>query len=129
MNKIISILLVIVGVIHLLPLSGVLGSEQLSSLYGLSFEENNLTILMRHRAILFGLFGVLFIYAAFNKTYQPFAFIAGVVSTASFIALSWATGNYNAAINNVVIADIVALICIVIAAILSNISKNIQHKY
>ena len=52
-------MLILVGLIHLLPLSGVLGSERLASLYGLSFSEPNLAILMRHRAVLFGLLGVL----------------------------------------------------------------------
>ena len=58
MQKAISILLVIVGIIHLLPVSGVLGAERLSALYGLSFQEPNIAILMRHRAVLFGLLGV-----------------------------------------------------------------------
>jgi len=124
MQKIIAILFVIVGIIHLLPLSGVLGAEQLTSLYGVSFQESNISILMRHRAILFGVFGLFFIYSAFNKSYQPLAFIAGFISVVSFLALSWLTGNYNEAINNVVIADIVAFICLLAAVALSILSSR-----
>lgn len=58
MRYLVSAMLVVVAVIHLLPLSGVLGSERLAALYGLSFNEPNLAILMRHRAVLFGLLGL-----------------------------------------------------------------------
>jgi len=64
---IISVLLIIVAVIHLLPLSGVLSGKRLTALYGLSFQEPNLEILMRHRAVLFGLLGVFFYLRGFSR--------------------------------------------------------------
>lgn len=67
MNRIVSLALVVVALIHLLPLSGVLGSERLSALYGISFDEPNIEILMRHRAVLFGLLGVFFIVRCFRQ--------------------------------------------------------------
>lgn len=51
MHHLVSAMLVVVGVIHLLPLSGVIGGGQLSALYGLPFDEPNLAILMRHRCV------------------------------------------------------------------------------
>jgi len=98
-----------------LPLPGALGAERLVSLYGLAFDEPNLAILMRHRAMLLGLLGVFFTYAAFRPAMQPLAFIAGFVSVASFHWLAWAVGGYNAAIRRVVLADVVALVCLVMA--------------
>ncbi|MGH8105377.1 MAG: hypothetical protein ACREO2_03610, partial [Arenimonas sp.] len=95
MRHLITIMLVIVAIIHLLPLSGVAGSEKLSTLYGLDFSEPNLSILMRHRAVLFGVLGVFFAFAAFKPAYQPLALIAGFVSVLSFLWLAWSTGNYN----------------------------------
>ncbi len=65
MKKITATLLIVVGVIHLLPLVGVIGPEKLSALYGIQIADPNLAILMRHRAILFGLFGIFMCYAAF----------------------------------------------------------------
>lgn len=50
MRYLVSTMLVVVAVIHLLPLSGVLGPARLNALYGISFDEPNLEILMRHRA-------------------------------------------------------------------------------
>ncbi len=124
MNKMITVLLIIVGIIHLLPLSGVLGNEKLTHLYGIAFNENNLEILMRHRAVLFGLLGTFFIYAAFKPTLQPMAFIAGFVSVISFLVLAWSVGDYNASIQKVFIADLVALICLLLANVMYVINGN-----
>ena len=118
MQKISTGLLVIVGLIHIAPIAGVLGAQQLSSLYGLSFEEPNLLILMRHRAVLFGLLGAFILYAARKPTWQPLAFLAASVNVISFIAIAWSVGGYNEAIRNVVYVDLVAGICLVGAMVL-----------
>ena len=116
MKYVITISLLIVGVIHLLPLSGVLSSERLLALYGIDIADPNLEILMRHRAVLFGLLGAFLVYAAFNPLYQLIAFIAGFVSILSFMYLSTLVGDYNAQINRVYIADIVALVSLLCGA-------------
>ncbi len=76
MRYLIAAMLVVVGLIHLLPLSGVLGGERLAALYGLSFSEPNLAILMRHRAVLFGLLGLFFLFAAFHPPFRTLAFLS-----------------------------------------------------
>lgn len=114
MQYLVSVMLVVVAVIHLLPLSGVLGSERLAALYGLSFNDPNLAILMRHRAVLFGLLGAFLLVAAFQPPLQTIAFIAGFVSVISFLWLAWSVGDYNAQVRRVFAADVVALICLVI---------------
>lgn len=90
--RLVSLTLVIAGIIHVLPLVGVVGSARLAALYGLDFSEPNLAILMRHRAVVIGLLGVFLIYAAFRPSQQPAAFVAGLVSAAAFLGLAWATG-------------------------------------
>ena len=114
MRYLIAAMLVVVGIIHLLPLSGVLGGERLAALHGLSFSEPNLAILMRHRAVLFGLLGLFFLFAAFHPPLQTLAFIAGFVSVGSFLWLAWSVGGYNAQISRVFAADIAALVCLII---------------
>jgi len=109
-------MLVIVAVIHLLPLSGVIGSERLASLYGISFDEPNIAILMRHRAVLFGLLGLFMLFAAFAPRFQVAAFVIGFASVVSFLWLASSVGGYNAAIGRVVTADIVALVCLIVGA-------------
>ncbi|MES2818886.1 MAG: phosphopantetheine adenylyltransferase [Pseudomonadota bacterium] len=114
-NKLLCALLILAGIIHLLPVSGVLGAERLATLYGLSFAEPNLLLLMRSRAVLFGLLGALLVYAAFRPALQPVALVGGLVSVLSFLLLAWGTPAYNAALGRVVIADWVALACLLLA--------------
>jgi hypothetical protein len=116
MRYIVSASLVIAAIIHLLPLSGVLGSARLATLYGLPFDEPNLVILMRHRAALFGLLGLFLLLAAFRPALQPLAFVAGFASVLSFLYLAWSVGGYNAQLGRVFAADLVALACLVVGA-------------
>ena len=123
-EKTITGLLVLVGIIHLLPVSGVLGSERLTALYGVSLSDPNLLILMRHRAGLFGLLGLFMVYAAFRPSLQPLAFLAGFLSVASFMVIAWSVGGYNESIRKVVIADVVAIVALGIAGVLYVLSRN-----
>ncbi len=116
MRYLVSAMLVVVAIIHLLPLSGAIGSERLASLYGISFDEPNIAILMRHRAVLFGLLGLFMLFAAFAPRYQVAAFVIGFVSVVSFLWLASSVGGYNAAVGRIVTADIVALVCLVVGA-------------
>lgn len=115
MNKLVSILLGAGGVIHLLPLSGVLGADRLTALYGLPFDDPNLQIMMRHRALLFGMLGAFLLAAAFKAEWRLPAIAAGFASTLSFLWLAWSTGGYNTAISRVVTADIIAVACLIAA--------------
>ena len=114
MRHFVSATLVVVGIVHLLPLTGVLGGERLMALYGLSFTEPNLLILMRHRAVLFGLLGLFLLAAAFRPSVQTGAFIAGFISVVSFLALASSVGGYNVQIRRVVLADTIALACLAV---------------
>ena len=116
MRLLISAMLVIVAVIHLLPLQGVLGAERLWTLYGLHIAEPNLAILMRHRAILFGLLGLFFLVAAFRPELQVGAIVVGFASVLPFLYLAWTVGGYNTQVRRVVVADEIALACLVVAA-------------
>lgn len=108
------IVLVAVGVIHLLPLVGVLGADRLQALYGIAIEGPDLQILMRHRAVLFGLLGVFFIVAAFLPGLQAIALAVGLIAVLSFLVLAWTTDGYNASMARVVTADIIALVLLLI---------------
>lgn len=108
-------LMLVVAVIHLLPIVGVVGGDRLASLYGIEITDPNLEILMRHRAVLFGILGTFFAYAAFTPAVQPIAFAAAFASLASFFVLAFSVGDRSAAIRKIVVVDVVASVCLLLA--------------
>ena len=117
-ERITTLLMLVIAIIHLLPITGFFGSDRLSKLYGIEIIGAEIEILMRHRAVLFGLLGAFIAYAAFVPLHQPLAFIAAFVSIASFFFLAFSVGDYNEAIRRVVIADVVAAVSLVAAVLL-----------
>lgn len=115
MEKILVVLLLLVSAVNIAPLVGVLGPDKLTSLYGLSFADGNLAILMRHRAVLLGLVGGFILWSVFTPALRAYAIAAGFVSMLSFVALAFATGDYNMQIRKVVVADIAASVALVVA--------------
>jgi len=128
-NRTISILLLLVGIINVMPLIGILSIEHINKLYALTITDSNLIILMQHRALLFGLLGGFIIFAAFNSTYQMAATILAFTSMAGFILIAWNTANYNSAINKIIIFDVIGLCLLGIVAILFILQKNLLQKH
>lgn len=118
MERVIQGGLIVAGVIHVLPFVGVMGSARLSALYGIPVEGPDLVLLMRHRASLFGILGVLLFAGAVRANVRAAALAAGLASTASFLVLAGSGGPYNDRIVTVVWADVAALGALLIAAIL-----------
>jgi hypothetical protein len=108
-------LLLIVAVIHLLPVVGFFGTSSLQSLYGLEIHSPDLEVLMRHRAMLFGILGALFAYAAFHPPTRPVAYAAAAVSLLSFFYLAATVPNTTPAIRKIVIADLIATAALALA--------------
>ncbi|AEG93057.1 hypothetical protein [Ramlibacter tataouinensis] len=117
-SLVVSCLLAVVGIIHLLPLPGVLGPERLRLLYGIPLDDPNLVLLMRHRAVLFGLLGALLLYAAWRPSLVPLALMAGWASVAAFLVLAALQPGLNAALARVVTADVLAAFCLAVATAL-----------
>lgn len=111
-----SACILLLAVIHLLPLSGVLGAARLQTLYGIGIESPELAILMRHRAVLFGLIGMALLASLFKPALQDAALIAAAVSVVSFLVIALTTGGYNSAIARVVAVDGLALAALGVAA-------------
>ena len=124
MSYLITSMLVIAGIMHFLPLAGVLGASHLASLYGVKIEDSNLLILMRHRAVLFALLGAFLTYAAFKPSFHAVAILGGLVSAAAFLWLALTTSDYNASMTKVVYADIIAIVCLLIAATTAWLSQT-----
>lgn len=117
MRFIVPVCLLLVALIHAIPAIGVLGPARLAQLYGLPVQEPNLELLMRHRAVLFGLLAAALAWAAFHAPLHRLALVAGFVSVGSFLLLARLTGPLNGALAGVVRADWVALGLLLVAGL------------
>lgn len=115
MKMIVSLCLIVAGIIHLLPITGIIGAEQLSRLYGIRTDDPNLAILMRHRALMFGVLGAFLVYAAFKPDIQYLAIVAGLASAVGFVVIAQTSMPYSDSIMKIVFADYVAIAGLLIA--------------
>ena len=115
MKLITALLLVGVGILHLAPVAGVTGVASLGRLYGITIESPEIEILLRHRAVLFGIVGGLLLVSAFAPRLQTIALLTGLISIVSFLWIARATGHYGPTIERIVEADILALVALVLA--------------
>lgn len=128
MRYLLSAMLLIAGVIHLLPVTGVAGPERLAALYGIDVAGPDLALLMRHRAVVLATLGAFMVFAAFRPGLQRAAIAVGLVSAVSFLWLAWSIGGYNEQVARVVAADVVASVCLVVAAIVSLALPLREHR-
>ena len=117
MRFIVPTVLILVALIHALPVMGVLGATKLSQLYAITVQDPNLELLLRHRAVLFGLLAAFLAYAAVRPELHRLALIAGFISVMTFLALAQPAGALNTALTTVVRADWLALVLLVMGAI------------
>ena len=118
MTKAIMVCLVIVGLINFVPVMGAFSTQKLENSYSISLVSNDLIILMKHRALLFGILGGFILYSAFFPSFQTVAMIMAGVSMVGFALLVYSVGGYNASIFKVLIADIIGIVFLAIAAVL-----------
>jgi hypothetical protein len=118
MRALVTVLLLLAAAANLLPVLGALSTARLEALYGVVIQDTNLAILMRHRAVLFGIVGSLLAVAAFHAPVRPLAIPAGLVSMLAFIAIAGSVGDYNPLLRRVVIVDVAASVALVAAAVL-----------
>ena len=103
------VLMVVAALINLAPVLGAQSAERMTAAYGVALDGADLQILMRHRAILFGIVGGLLAAAIFHAPLRPTATVVGFVSMISFLVLAWAVGDYGANIRRVMIVDTVGI--------------------
>ena len=114
MRTLSTALILLVGLVNLLPVGGVLSANRLQALYGVVLEDANLLILMRHRAILFGIVGGLLVASAFQPALRAAGYAAGLLSMLSFVVIAWLAESHGEELQRVVAIDLVAsalLIC------------------
>jgi hypothetical protein len=104
----------VTGLIHLLPLAGVLGRATLERAYGIHLGEGqDIVILMQHRALLFGLLAVACLMAVGKQSWRVPAGIAALISMLGFVLItSWQP--HGAAVAKVMWIDLAASVLLAV---------------
>ena len=118
-DRVIAALFLIAGLINFVPLAGGLGDAALAAAYGIEIASNELSLLLRHRAVLFGIIGGLLLCAAFRPSLRATAGISGMISMVSFALLYMLTGAANKELAGVLRIDVVGIAVLGIAMILN----------
>jgi hypothetical protein len=118
MRILVATLFVLVGIVNLLPVTGVLSASRLQALYGIAVTDPDLLILLRHRAVLFGVIGALLVVAACHSPLRSTAIAAGLVSMLSFVVIAFLVGGVNSELRRIVVIDLAASLALVAAAVL-----------
>jgi hypothetical protein len=104
------------AVVHLLPIAPIFAPEALTRLYGVSPADTALLVLLRHRAVLLALVGLLCLWAAAAETVRPAALAAAALNLASFLAFMALYGNPAGPLRTVALVDLIALAPLAVAA-------------
>lgn len=111
----VTVCLLIVGLVNVIPVAGVLSVQKLEKAYEITLSTNDLIILMRHRALLFGIIGGFILFSAFAPLYQAAAMVMAGISMVGFVLVAYSVGGFNASIHKVLIADYAGIVFLVIA--------------
>jgi hypothetical protein len=119
MELLFRITLFVAGAINIIPSLLAFHPKKIAKSYGIEIPNSNYELLLRHRAILFGIIGGLMIYSALVKKHYELSTITGLVSMTSYIILYFIIGkDINQELKKVMIFDVVATIILCIGFVL-----------
>ncbi len=125
MELIYRITLFVAGLINLLPSMLAFLPDKISKSYGIEIPNANYELLLRHRAILFGIIGGLMIFSSVVKKYYEIATIAGLISMTSFILLYFLIDRgISSELKKVMVIDILASLILLIGLVIFLITSK-----
>jgi hypothetical protein len=108
--------LVLVGLVHLAPAIGVLGGPRLQRLYGFEPSTPMETLLLRHRAVLFGIVGGGLVASAASPALHGVALVVGSLAAGSFLLLARGVPGLTPPLRRVIWADRFCMVLLGVAA-------------
>ena len=118
MELVFRIILFISGIVNILPFFLTFLPEKISKSYGIQVLDMNYELLLRHRAVLFGIIGGILIFSSLTKKYYDLSTMVGLVSMVSFIILYFLIGNINMELKKIMLIDVVASLTLFVGALL-----------
>ena len=110
------------GLVHVIPVIGVLSAQRLHALYGVSVQDPTVLLLLRHRALLFAVLGALFIAAALQPAWRVPGAIVALVSMLAFIVPAQGFA-HPAAIGRVVQVDVLLSVALAIPLLVRGVLR------
>ncbi|MEV6906728.1 hypothetical protein [Amycolatopsis sp. NPDC051071] len=111
-------MLVAVGLLNLVPGTGLVFPERMGAAYGVDVTGADLETLMRHRALLLAVAGGLAVLAAFRSRLRPAAITVNALSLSGFTVIALTTPAVNTELTRVAWADIAGLLVLSCGAVL-----------
>jgi hypothetical protein len=125
MEIVFRISLFIAGIINFLPSLLAFFPEKISKSYGIEAPNASNELILRHRAILFGIIGLLMLYSSIMKKYYGLSSSFGLISMISFIVLYFIIGKeISAELKKVMFIDLVGTIILLLGILLYWPSSN-----
>lgn len=110
MELIFRICLFVAGVINFIPSFLAFAPNKISESYGIEIPNSSYELLLRHRAVLFGIVGGLMIYSAISKKNYNLATTIGLISMISFVILyKLIGGEINPELNKILKMDFIGI--------------------
>lgn len=118
MVKVFPICLAIAAIINFIPVVGVYSKSTLELLYQVELANADLVFLLRHRAVMFGLIGILLFYSLVKPQLRLFAASIGLTSMLSFSFLAWQLEIHNDKLQQLAIIDLIVSLVLILGIIL-----------
>ena len=112
------------GIINFLPLAGIVSASALEKAYGITIADSNLEVLLRHRALLFGIVGGFVLFSVIRPVFQTVALVLAGISMFGFVVVALTVGGYNDELSRILLVDLVGLLFLTIAAFLKMRSQS-----
>ncbi len=124
MEILLRITLFLASLVNLMPFLLSFLPGRISVAYGVEVPNANYELLLRHRAVFFGIVGVLMLYSAVKRIHYSIAIIIGIISMASFVLMYFIIGQpINAELTRVMYIDMITC-CILLAVAIMYYLKN-----
>ncbi len=107
-----TVLVLVAAAINLAPVLGAVSDGRMSAFYGIDLTDANIRVLMRHRAVLFGIVGGLLLASVFDSSLRILAYVVGFASMLSFLVIAWLVGDYGAGIRRTILLDLVGAVAL-----------------